>query len=868
MKILFYFAYLLFSTLNVYIYTKNVYDSEINFSGEDRELRSHPVKRKQQSYDQLYDISPYEHLKAEITDQNFLKALSNQRRRRIDDTSITGLNSEQENDGRILNSRLSKRSLEELESKEPFGLVYRKGRLLGILEPYQKFYEVSPYANMQEPFEERQSDPAIQSEGDAQYSSNRLPCADDSEKDESSESEFSRYTNDKYPTVLANFKIDNKLNSNKREKTHLVDKIKVKHSLLDDSDFKAVEKKSIFNLNDEQKIQSDEVDSSDKVDAIEDDLRKILNDVGLIEGDLIKDNHNTEKMNKRDITNEDENLEEGLNKIDIVKAANDPEKSDRMKRTKETTENKLAGASLTENEETNNSQSKRETSSSNIRNYQTEGEMYLRSKRNEIVTESNDIMKGLEKSGELTVSGNKSPLAMYENESKTTDNRKNFKRNEDYEKQLELNIQQKINAIKEEVKREIASLQEKKTKKLENAQRRKRQTADTLLEKELKTLNPQEHPEGDLVPYIRIKRGFKNVKPHKRSKRNLGEIENYDNSVDVDNTSDADADDDIVNDHNFKKKSTINKEFPIKKLVSNAYSFGNISHSKLTEKELETQDNIVKMEDKSKVKYATNLGEEVITSNAGALQTQASFSVTKGVTNYPKMQRQRRQADGPSIFHSRKKRGEAVMPDGNIAYLGYRGEDNDVDEEGDEFEDDGFDDRSAGMHKRDINNIQDYQNVLDYEMSNNGYGTNQIQRYPSRKFVSNSNSDVYEHEDLLPNNYLSYDPSPYIRKKRHDFDQIISLHGGGPMLNHLSAVRERNMRQLENEGRSRRNRQQPSKIIQDNKNERENAVELSDVGLFGPLPQSYEGELSRFKRVKRSDTTSSIRKNKSTRKLQ
>ncbi|KAF5280326.1 hypothetical protein FQR65_LT03135 [Abscondita terminalis] len=733
-------------------------------SGDDTELKSYPIKRKVQNYDHAYK----EEQDAEVDDQNLVV----QPNRRIDDSPIRGLSNEKESGSRVI------KSLDDQQSQDPYGLIYRKGKLLGILEPYPEIYELSPYSSIRE--DALRPAPA---EEEASYLSNGVgslaDSSDDSEKDESSQNDLAKYADDKYPMILTSFKIDKKLNtlnSNKRERTSFREKLKQRHSIRDkySADDSLLDTEEDFN------------DKSPNVDAIEDDLHDILDNIGLIDENLVKD--------KRDA--EDENLEEGSNKIDIVKATHDPDQSEKRKREEESIEDDLDSKSTAP---TVSKDEEKEMKLSDVQNYQSEGEDYMRYKRNEDINES--IMKGLEKSGELTVSGNKSPLASSENESKTIEKRKNDELDqnniEDYEKQLELSIRQKINAIKEEVKREIALLQAKAASQDKSSQRKNREISSaSLLEKQSEMLSPQDDPEGVLLPLMRTKR---NSEKNSRSTRNSGKNCNNENdqaeedSYEGEVTSDSGSDLDV----SAKAEDSINSEL---------------------------RENYTKREDHFPLKQARSQMKNL------------------------KMQRKRRHVNllqnTPIISYMRRKRGGAVIPDGNVAYLPYRSEDYEIDEEGDEFDDDGFDDRSAGMHKRDIDDNEDYQSVVDYD-----YVTNNFQRLPSRKYVSNLNSDVYEHslQDLIANNYL-YDPNVQLRKKRHNFDEIVALHGGGPTVHHLSAVRNRNMRQLENKGPK---YQRSSKIKDNTKEELENIVRLSDTDLFGGLPQSYEGELSRSKRVKR-----------------
>ncbi|XP_076267743.1 uncharacterized protein LOC143200871 isoform X2 [Rhynchophorus ferrugineus] len=94
--------------------------------------------------------------------------------------------------------------------------------------------------------------------------------------------------------------------------------------------------------------------------------------------------------------------------------------------------------------------------------------------------------------------------------------------------------------------------------------------------------------------------------------------------------------------------------------------------------------------------------------------------------------------------------------------------------------------------------------------------------------------------DIDPDIYRIIDPSSdamSARKKRESFADLVAIHGGGPVVNHLLAVKERSMFKRRNKRESRGNQLKLANML--------------DKDLFGPLPQNYEGELIRYKRVKR-----------------
>lgn len=180
----------------------------------------------------------------------------------------------------------------------------------------------------------------------------------------------------------------------------------------------------------------------------------------------------------------------------------------------------------------------------------------------------------------------------------------------------------------------------------------------------------------------------------------------------------------------------------------------------------------------------------------------------------------------PILIHQRRKRS-------NMLYYPYRDEEEEVDEEGDEFDVDGFADREENfLRKREVNGQQD--DNMDEKGSIQQQESNRITKRNSllHDYVSNMNSDAYEN----PNEDL-YQESHYDRKKRQDLDDDFSMYNEEPN-NRRSIKREVNLRNT-------RDRKIYEKLD-------DNMLGLSDSDLFGSLPQSYEGELSRFKRVKRT----------------
>lgn len=365
------------------------------------------------------------------------------------------------------------------------------------------------------------------------------------------ESQSAPLHSNNYANVLAKFKVNNKV-KHRPYQDYLNSQVKraavptqsrrkemedlKKRGALDMGDLKAdMKTKMQSNLAEDSRSK----EATSKVDEIEQNLKDVMDDMGLVEKD--KDAQATREgqpnVQKREIYFEDEDLENGLNKIGFTKESRGDrnkkedcpgktkvakskgskkfsldkslhkkgkkkvrkdedaaKRSVRMSR-KRVSEKKDAGAAI--------------EPKMKIANYQYEGEEFIRRKRQEKDAEKEDseIMKGLETSGDLTVSGNKSPLVAVSNNDESELKKNQEKRDKEeleYEKRLERNIQAKINSIKEEVKREISKLKVDESKK--DQQRKKREITNTLLDGETSILDPHINIDHKLEPHIRVRR--------------------------------------------------------------------------------------------------------------------------------------------------------------------------------------------------------------------------------------------------------------------------------------------------------------------------------------------------------------------------
>ncbi|GJQ65932.1 hypothetical protein Trydic_g4031 [Trypoxylus dichotomus] len=418
-----------------------------------------------------------------------------------------------------------------IRKRSPYGLVYNQGKPIGILEPIPQSFEYSSYL------------PRDSSYRNSLYKSQWFPVKreldsdmDESEKEQLESQALALHSNN-YANVLAKFKVNNKRATSAQDASRRKEMEDLKkRGALDMGDLKAnLKTKTKSGLVDESSSKED----ANKIDEIEENLKDVMGDMGLVEKD--KDFQSTidrqPNMRKREIYFEDEDLENGLNKIGFTKETH----SDRNKKDDCPGLHKKGKKKVRKDDET----AKRSVrmnrkriaekkdvvpigeSKMKVANYQYEGEEFIRRKRQEKEAEKaedSDIMKGLD-SGDLTVSGNKSPLMALSSNSEESELKKSQEKRDkeelEYEKRLERNIQAKINSIKEEVKREISKLRLDETKK--DQQRKKREITNTLLDEETSILDPDLNIDHQLEPHIRRRRDAKHdtaAKDKQKSKQN------------------------------------------------------------------------------------------------------------------------------------------------------------------------------------------------------------------------------------------------------------------------------------------------------------------------------------------------------------
>lgn len=263
-------------------------------------------------------------------------------------------------------------------------------------------------------------------------------------------------------------------------------------------------------------------------EQIEEELKNILDDMGLIEDE---ETHGVKREALEDQSDEDDSLVE-----DELKAENERNKRDEgcSNANTRTSQNQNSATGAEKRDEIKN-----EPISHNGLNKRESVDETNESHRNKRQKE-NELVENLKDSGDIMLSGNKSPLASSseivnkESEEKDADKRSFDEDNEDYESRIERQIQSKINSLKEEVKRQIEALkkrQENDDDDDSDIQRKKRQVYNTLINEETDQVNPTMHPENELKPLIRKRRDLNgSTKKLSRKKREIEQDLDKDNA--------------------------------------------------------------------------------------------------------------------------------------------------------------------------------------------------------------------------------------------------------------------------------------------------------------------------------------------------
>ncbi|CAH1365215.1 unnamed protein product [Tenebrio molitor] len=368
--------------------------------------------------------------------------------------------------------------------KRQVGVVYKDDKPIGILQPYQRSYRFIP----------------VKEDGLYGINTNQiedlsynLPSITDVDKREINGMSLDPAQLDEiYPSILTNFKIVNKL-----------DKKRNYDALTDENvrDLKAT-------------IRRLRSSNPHNTEQIEEELKNILDDMGLIEDEEAHGEKREVGVEQGD--DENESLLESEAKTDNERTKRDDacinsDSGDAISRA--VPEHNFLTSDDKRNEVKTDvfnraGLNKRESADDSKRRKKRQKEE-MPSAANQ---DSSDLVENLKDSGDLMISGNKSPLASSSEISIRDVNKESEKKSfededSEYEKRVERQIQTKINSLKEEVKREIEALKKSQNDDDDDdTQRKKRQAVENLINEETDELNPVVNLDGDQKPLIRKRR--------------------------------------------------------------------------------------------------------------------------------------------------------------------------------------------------------------------------------------------------------------------------------------------------------------------------------------------------------------------------
>lgn len=365
--------------------------------------------------------------------------------------------------------------------QDPVGIVYGDGKPIGFLQPYSRVYQMtSDELNTNQPNKREYVD--------IFYPIPKQSIEDNSEVVFTGDRSASKYSSE-YPSVLTNFKIDSKLKNREQPPRRIFEKDYPAKISKRETDARGITKENIDKLR--SVLQNYEETPQNKAN-----VQEILNEMGFAEV-------NGGVQKRESSQEEDEDMEKGVNAIRLVKETHDVEK----RKSKKSSKQKVKGE---ENEGEKDAVAE---------DYEEDEEEKPREKRDDDSapqSQNSELMKNLEKSGELTVSGNKSPLASAGSDAPKEEKPKSDKESDSEEERVAREIQAKIDAIKDQVKRQIAE-QNKET------QNRKKRDVKNLLSEESLRIDPQYNFEEEAeTHHVRRKRNAEassSENPHDRRKR-------------------------------------------------------------------------------------------------------------------------------------------------------------------------------------------------------------------------------------------------------------------------------------------------------------------------------------------------------------
>uniref|UniRef100_A0A6P7FY17 AP2/ERF domain-containing protein PFD0985w-like isoform X1 n=1 Tax=Diabrotica virgifera virgifera TaxID=50390 RepID=A0A6P7FY17_DIAVI len=708
-------------------------------------------------------------------------------------------------------------------------VLYKNKEPAGILQPFEDAYRFFPIKR----------EPTLVEIQPLQIKSQPQKTNDKSELNKShtnkKRSNTATFLDENYPSVFTKFQLNN----------HLA-KMRVQDSM---------KKKTLFkrlNTNSTNNSSTTGNDTFGNHKLVERGLQTVLEDMG-----LLSDTAN-EAENKEDA--EDENLELGTNKINLI---NDSKSEDRGRRQPDDADTTI--------------------------------DVLLNDTDISTASKSSET-NGIEGVGNTKLKNTKAVKRSSNDESDCISS--NLKVNE-YERRVEREIRDKIKMLQEEVIKEIDSIK----KKEEEAKRKKRQVITTLLDEETHDIDPNYHNEDSNMIHVRKKRSAARYqkpdtdslqrKAHKeeevmyrtegssRRKRDLGEYQ-YDDEEALKNENENSNVVDEVDRRNDFASDVFNKDGCLCDRNTKYCECPNDFSRKLTN--IDDDYNNDKQDNDSKTIVKKSILQECSCDKNGKNckcdnNSDQNFDYDENENNDDKYVNKK--SINPSCTCDKNgKNCKCYNENSNLIY-----------------DDNGNTDESKYLSKKSVkqsctcdksgknckcrNNLvntipsiqADYESDYDYKDASNEQNDN-LNDQDLRSFSSNedvaednyidySNSEDIQKRAIKPRKYVNektfqngeylvdlepdvykLEPIDNSRNKRENLNDLLAAEGNDNARRQLFAIRQRSMVPL---ARSRR------RIFKEENNKKpRELINMSHEDLFGALPQSFDGELLRYKRVRRS----------------
>ncbi|XP_023018554.2 uncharacterized protein [Leptinotarsa decemlineata] len=634
-------------------------------------------------------------------------------------------------------------------------VMYKNNEPIGILQPYEESYRFLPV----------NGEPTL-------VDINPLPTKRKSIMDFLYPSEVEEdyyedgvgFSDERYPSVFAKFKIDSRLDRSLSPKTNSSKRAKKKRESSDDE---------LVSINDE----------------VEEELRNILGDIGLVDDYPNQDN-------KRKV--EDENLELGTNKIDIAKET-------REKR------NDLNSAFPVERGSTN-------VTKSNVGG--VEPLLSLNEKENQADSDVEDHRD--KRSEEATVDHVKDDMPVLEYNTEKIEENTNI---DDYGKRVEREIRDKIHKLKEEVKKEIEELRKANAIEKEDSEKKEKQT---LNDDENSDIDPIVSDSGNDDIHIRRKR---NIQYHR------SEEDNEDITVLESNQMPRD------NERNYQSRSLkeanvdydTNEEYEDNNVMMRQPSMENENDYSANEYEPKFMEKNHIIED-SENEDSGDIGNHFTSNEKSGCNCDKNSGDCKCVNGHSKSQDLT--SDEEHLMSSAKHHCDCSKTDkdckcGNTFADFKRLPPQEISE----YDDDAEIHRKFSTEKKNV--LRRLHEIIK-NREDPGYKSRENGQF--RRAIKATKREIKE---PFENGEYFVDLQPSIFKLSSSENSQNSMTSQRwPVKRHLATVR-----QLKMFPHSRFRRR-----VQKDENNREprQLIDMSEEDIFGALPQSYEGELARYKRVKRA----------------